>query len=89
MVMKKLKTFDCSDMPNNIREAFFKWFSSGDGANNGVYVNWYTQMWTEEAKAAGDWGMSVEQAKEFHKINNWLLKQGMKKNEDVLIRHAW
>ena len=87
--MKKQKTFDCCDMPQDVRSTFYDWMASGDGYGNGVYISWHTQMWTQEAEAAGDWGMSIENADKFNRVNNWLLANGMKANEDVLIKHWW
>jgi hypothetical protein len=87
--MKTEKVFDCQEMPEGVKKAFFDWYKKGDPIGNSVFVRWHTEMWTEEAEAAGSWGMSLENAKLFHKVNNWLLKNGMNPKEDVLIQHWW
>jgi hypothetical protein len=59
------KVFDCQQMPEDVRDAFFK---ATDGTGNDCYVGW---GWHQES------------------VNAWLIENGAKKNEDILISHWW
>ena len=43
MSHKLMKVFDCQDMPDDVRKAFFNYYK-GTGVGNDVYVLWFGSM---------------------------------------------
>ena len=78
-----MRTFDCQyDMPEKIKQCFFNEQERGDIVYNGSYVEWTV---TTDANEIDEWGYG----KDYKKVTDWLMKQGIKEGETVLIKHWW
>jgi hypothetical protein len=91
--MKLMKVFDCTDMPDNIRKAFFKAMEGGNSVGNDVYVDWYNLEEHEylikdlENKDFDLYG--EEHISNAVLVNTWLLENGANIGEEVIIKHWW
>jgi hypothetical protein len=74
--MKRMKVFDCQDMPEDLRTEFFEDEREGHGRGNDVFISWYINYSTDPSPAQ-------------IAINKWLIENGAKDDEEVLIRHWW
>lgn len=79
-----LKVFDCQDMPDDVRNAFFACSCAG----NDVYVNW--------GIAANILDPDDEYDMQIKKVDDWLISNGAEGpidgrpyGEEVLIKHWW
>jgi len=84
MKYKKLKVFDCQDMPEDVRKIFFNIAKS----ENDSYINWYTEETHYDWDGAGIKGHEI--------IDKWLIENGAdprvkpaRFGEKVLINHWW
>lgn len=84
-MFKTMKVFDCQDMPDDVRKAFFELFSGR--ASNGCFVEMSIDHSTPEATLPED-----------QIVQDWLVANGAEKDqlgrpdwagEDVLVRHWW
>lgn len=64
MAFKRLKVFDCQDMPAEVKREFF----AATYVGNDCYVSW---AWHVDS------------------VNAWLIENGAKENEELLINHWW
>lgn len=76
------KVFDCQEMPDNVRKAFFDYYRD-NGKGNDVYVRWFGSYSDEWLDADG------EMMPEYKPIHDWLVANGAEPNEDVIINHWW
>lgn len=79
---KTMKVFDCQDMPDDVRRAFFDHYRDW-GPGNDSYVNWTIKTDTDPSK-------------EEIMIDTWLIANGANdapseedEGETVLISHWW
>lgn len=81
---KMMKVFDSQrGMPEKIKEAFFD-HTSGCGAGNDVYLS--IEMESLKEQMDPEEYNDTEQTK---KLYDWLLEQGVKETETVIIKHWW
>lgn len=71
-----MKVYDCQDMPEDVRNAFFA--SCDHDHGNDCLVTWNV------------FSLDVEEYGDNHfEVSNWLLANGADDNEDVVIKHWW
>lgn len=73
MKFKIAKVFDCQNMPENIKDAFFNTCDNQYG--NDCYVDWYFDI------GPRDDGKNI--------VSKWLLENGAILGDKVLINHWW
>jgi hypothetical protein len=83
MKYKMQKVFDCQDMPEDVREAFFFFFKNDGGFGNDCCVEWFIHDTTdpdEETKMVDAWLIEhgAEGAKDDHSAG-----------DKVIIKHWW
>lgn len=79
---KRTKVFDCYDMPKDVKSAFF---DCTDDAGNHCYVSWYIGSIEEEDPE--DYEKKV--LEQYRKVDKWLIEQGAKNKEKVIVEHSW
>jgi len=80
MIYEKMKVFNCQNMPNKVKEAFFK---ASEDTGNDCYIKWYIK---------GNSDRSEYQIL----VDDWLIANGAEdapdeetSGEEVLIQHWW
>jgi len=76
--MELKKVFDCTDMPDKVRNAFYA-RASERGAGNDCYVDW----------DVNDSGYGDEEDAQILLIDDWLIENGALVAEQVIIKHWW
>lgn len=78
-----MKVFDCQDMPDDVREKFFKLCSGGNSVGNDCYVTWYPvhPFFEEEGVLIVNEDCSI--------VDTWLLENGANEDETVIVQHWW
>lgn len=83
-----MKVFNCQDMPEDTKEAFFDVERFNDTRTNDSYVCWplgeLAYGW-KDAKTTEE----KQHCKNILLVDAWLLEHGAKDGEDVLVRHWW
>lgn len=69
-----MKQFDCQEMPEKIKQALFN--SAPEEWRNDSWKEWYVEEDEEEEE-------------DTTLINNWLISQGCKIGQKVLIKYWW
>lgn len=73
------KVFDCQKMPEGVREAFFKVEKYAGNPGNDCYVSWEVEPNYKDNFEQG--------ASEI--VGKWLIENGAKVGETVLVNHWW
>lgn len=85
---KTMKVFDCQDMPEDAKEAFFDIESFNDGRSNDSYVCWtigeLAYGWKDEKTDE-----EKKHCQNIQLVDVWLLEHGAKDHEEVLVKHWW
>ena len=93
-----MKVFDCQDMPEDIKKAFF---ACNEFASNDCYVSWHHDIYhenvdetNEELEDNEDLKEETDYMKSFIKnsklVHDWLIENGMEEIDDkVLIQYWW
>ena len=90
--MRTLKVFE--DLPNNISKAFFKALVHNNVGNN-CYVKWYVEEEKPERECTAsdedynEWIEEYNEEIDARTVDKWLLDQGCKSGEMVLMEHMW
>lgn len=74
--MKLMQVFDCTDMPRDVKKAFFE---RNEGKGNDTYVTW----------SINDRGYGDEEDAQIALVDKWLLTQHLMIDSEVLISHWW
>ncbi len=83
--METLKVFECQEMPDDVRTAFFE---LTDGYPNDIYVAHYVgDALKEETENPGEYEKKI--LVKYRLLENWLKLYGAKDGEKVLIAHWW
>ena len=96
--MKKYKTykvFDCQEMPKEIRKDFFE--NRGESKSNDCYVEYYVADNWKPLAEVRDKKNIVKQDKVdkccYERgddvVSDWLMDNGAKIGEEVLVKHWW
>lgn len=76
--MKVMQVFDCTDMPDKVRQQFYDWASNGNSVGNDCYVDFWIDDYQGEEVDEYSPKLVVE----------WL-KQNGATDSHVLIKHWW
>ena len=80
--MKLIKVFDCQEMPDDVREAFF----CEKEASNDCYVDWCLDDLPEDLNSEEDPCYGPD----YLKVSKWLLENGASiDDKDIIIKHWW
>lgn len=80
---KELKAFDCQDMPEKVRKAYFD-FESGGEAGNDCWLEFDSDWHLDDLEE-----MEESMQKSFKIVHKWLMANGASEREEVLIKHWW
>ena len=85
MLMEEMKVFDCQEMPDDVRAAFFK---LNEGKINDVFVP--HQIGYPDDYPDPDPTPDVAEAmKDAEAVDKWLMEHGAEDEENVLVKHWW
>lgn len=99
--MKKVKMFDCQDMPEEVRTIFFEYHQKG----NDILVEHYVYAENEYCSVKEFDKLNISEDKIAQKeiedgdvyynllgkdvVSDWLVENGAKIHDEVVIKHWW
>ena len=76
-----MKVFDCTDMPDEVNEAFFEETDNADGIGNDIYVSW---------DLSGFWRDIDGYTENEKMVDSWLIEKGaVIEDQEVIIKRWW